>query len=71
MNRILGYELKSLFLGKSKFKLLLGILVLALAYIAIAFNNKVPDGITALGESLSFFSSIVVFLAPIFAGLFL
>lgn len=71
MNKILSYELISLFLGKTKFKLLIGILLLALIYLIMALSDGIPDGITALGECLSFTSSIMVFITPIFAGQFL
>lgn len=71
MSRIFSYEMKSLLLGKSKFKLFAGCLLLALAYLGISLTDDVPDGITALGEGLSFYSSIIVFLAPVLAGVFL
>lgn len=71
MIRILNYELKSLSLGKNMIKLLLGVLLLSLVYLAFALANNIPDAISALGDGLAFYSSIIVFIAPIFAGLFL
>lgn len=49
--------------------LLIVTLVLAAAFVAISFANEVDSGVIALSDGVGFFSSLMVFFVPIYAGL--
>lgn len=70
MTKLFKNEFKSLMMGGKKVKFLLSFVILVALYLGLALINKVPDGLTAFGESLTFYASLLVFIAPILAGQF-
>jgi hypothetical protein len=69
MLNLIKWDLYGFVKGKRLLTYLLVIVVTTLIFVGISFVTDVPDGLTALSESAAFFSSVLVFFCPIFAGM--
>lgn len=69
MLRILRYEFLTFFKGNKARTFFISLIISALLFIGLSYANNIKDGVSALGDGLGFYVSLITFFAPVFAGM--